>query len=69
MTAAAELDALIEDLTLDAYGEEEQLLGFLVRAQEALRRGEPATLVGVAVKVADVHCGPDVCVYYNQRTA
>lgn len=60
MTAAAELDALIEDLTLDAYGEEEQLLGFLVGAQEALRRGEPATIVDVAVELAEVDCGPDV---------
>jgi hypothetical protein len=35
MTTPAELDALIEDLTVDAYGDEAQLSGFLVGAQEA----------------------------------
>ncbi len=33
---STDLDALIEDLTLDAYGEEEQLTGFLTGAEEAL---------------------------------
>jgi hypothetical protein len=36
MTTAAELDALIEELTVDAYNDEEQLSGFLVGAEEAL---------------------------------
>lgn len=36
MTTAAELDALIEELTVDAYGDEEQLSSFLVGAEEAL---------------------------------
>lgn len=31
-----ELDALIDDLTVDAYDDEEQLAGFLVGADEAL---------------------------------
>ncbi len=36
MTTGAELDALIEELTVDAYNDEEQLSGFLVGAEEAL---------------------------------
>ena len=59
MTTPAELDALIEELTVDAYNDEEQLSGFLVGAQEALVPGEPATIVGVQVNVATVDCGPD----------
>ena len=39
MTTTAELDALIEELTIDAYGDEEQLGGFLVGAEEALSAG------------------------------
>jgi hypothetical protein len=60
MTTAAELDALIEDLTVEAYGDDEQISGFLVGAEEALVRGEQATIVGVAVDVVSVDCGPDV---------
>jgi hypothetical protein len=60
MTTAAKLDALIEQLTVDAYDDNEQLAGFLVGAQEALAPGEPATIVGVEVNVATVDCGPDV---------
>jgi hypothetical protein len=59
MTTAAELEALIEELTVDAYGDEEQLSGFLVGAEEALVRGEHATIVGVTVEVMRVDCGPD----------
>jgi hypothetical protein len=55
----SELDALIDDLTVDAYGDEEQLAGFLVGADEALQRGEPALLVGVEVNVFEVDSGPD----------
>jgi len=33
---AKQLDALIEDLTTDAHGEDEQLSGFLVGADDAL---------------------------------
>lgn len=40
MITAAELDALIEELTVDAYNDEEQLSGFLVGAEEALICGE-----------------------------
>lgn len=59
MTTAAELDALIEGLTVDAYNDEEQLSGFLVGAEEALVRGEHATVAGVTVEVMSVDCGPD----------
>ena len=38
MTTAA-LDALIEELTVDAHNDDEQLSGFLVGAVEALVRG------------------------------
>lgn len=44
MTTAArlsELDALIDDLTIDAYGDEEQLSGFLVGAEGAFEDGSP----------------------------
>jgi hypothetical protein len=58
MTATA-LDALIEELTVDADGDEEQLGGFLVGAEQALVRGEPATIAGVGVDVIGVDCGPD----------
>ena len=51
MTTAAELDALIEELTVDAYNDEEQLSGFLVGAEGALVRGEHATVAGVTVEV------------------
>jgi hypothetical protein len=40
MTTAAELDALIEEFTVDAYNDEEQLSGVLVGAEEALDRDE-----------------------------
>ena len=55
MTTAAELDALIEELTVDANGDEEQLSSFLVGA-EALARGEHATIaedVPLAVELRD----------------
>jgi len=62
MTTAArlsQLDALIEDLTVDAYGDEEQLSGFLVGAEDAMHRGEPARVVGVQVQITAVDQGPD----------
>ena len=60
MTTPVELDALIEEVTVDAYGDEAQLSGFLVGAQEALFPAESATIVGVGVNVLPVDCGPDV---------
>lgn len=58
MTSVAAPDALIEELTVDAYGGEEQLGGFFVGAEEALVRGERARIAGVAVEVVSVGCGP-----------
>jgi len=55
----SELDALIDDLTVDAYGDEEQLSGFLVGAEDALQHGERASIVGVEVEVVRVDEGPD----------
>ncbi|HEY5276405.1 MAG TPA: hypothetical protein VIK38_07705 [Coriobacteriia bacterium] len=37
-------------LSVDAYNDEEQLSGFLVGAEEALVRGEQATIAGVSVE-------------------
>jgi hypothetical protein len=34
----AELDELIEELTVDAYGDEEQLIGFLTGAETHSKR-------------------------------
>ena len=59
MTTADELDALIEELTVDAHDDEEQLMGFHCGAEEALARGEQATIAGAAVAVISVDCGPD----------
>ncbi len=55
----SELDALIDDLTVDAYGDEEQLAGFLVGAEEALQGGEPGSIAGIEVEVIEVDSGPD----------
>jgi hypothetical protein len=57
---STDLDALIEDLTLDAYGEEEQLTGFLTGAEDALESPEQAAIVGVTVQVISVTAGPDM---------
>lgn len=57
--SAAQLDAIIDDLTVDAYGDDEQLSGFLVGADEALVRGERASIVGVDVEILAVDSGPD----------
>jgi len=59
VSTAAALDALIEELTVDAYNDEEQLSGFLVGAEEALLRGQQATIAGVTVEVVSIDCGPD----------
>lgn len=62
MTSAldlAALDALIDELTVDAYGDEEQLSGFLTGAEAALVVGEIATVAGVEIRIVAVDCGPD----------
>jgi hypothetical protein len=48
MTTTAQLDALIDELTVDAYGDDEHLTGFLTGAEEALRRGDETYEVGLA---------------------
>ena len=58
-TRPSELDALIDDLTIDAYGDEEQLSGFLVGAEDAFEDGESAQLAGVRVQITAVDQGPD----------
>lgn len=55
----AELDTLIEELTVDAYGDEEQLTGFLTGAEEALQAPEAASIVGVPVQVLKIDTGTD----------
>jgi hypothetical protein len=55
-----DLDALIAELTVDAYGDEEQLTGLLVGAEDGLAAGEAATVVGVRVNITAVTAGPDV---------
>ena len=57
---AAALDSLIAELTVDAYGDEEQLSGLLTGAEDVLNAGEVATVVGVPVHIAGVTAGPDV---------
>lgn len=59
MTTTAALDALIEELTVDAYGDAEQFASFHIGAEEALVRGEPATTAGASVEVLSVASGPD----------
>jgi hypothetical protein len=58
-TSVAELDALIDEVTVDAYGDEEQLTGFLTGAEEALQAPEPASIVGVPLEVLKIDTGPD----------
>jgi hypothetical protein len=55
-----DLQSLIAELTVDAYGEEEELTGLLTGAEDALKVGEVATVVGVCVQVTAVTEGPDV---------
>jgi hypothetical protein len=59
MTSPVDLDALVAELTVDAYSVEERLSGLLVGAEEALVPEEPTTGVGVPVDVVTVDCGPD----------
>lgn len=58
--SAAELDALIDELTVDCYGDEEQLTGFLTGAEEALVAGEIAAIAGTQVRVIAVDCPSDL---------
>ncbi len=62
MTGALDLlvlDALIDELLVDAYGDEEQLVGFLSGAEAALVVGEIATVAGIEIRIVAVDCGPN----------
>ena len=52
----ADLEALIEEITVDCYGEEEELTGFLTYLEDALERPVEATVVGVPVTIVGVDC-------------
>jgi Calcium binding len=57
MTAGRrDLDALIEEITVDCYGDEEELTGFLAYLEDALERPVEATVVGVPVTIVGVDC-------------
>jgi len=58
--SSSELDALIEELTIDCYNHEEQLTGLLTGAEEALVVGEIATIAGMEIRVVAVDCPTDI---------
>ena len=60
MRPPAQLNALIEELTVDCYNDEEQETGFQVGAEEALKGGERAQLAGHELEVRAIIHGPDV---------
>jgi hypothetical protein len=49
-----ELDALIEEITVDCYNEDEELGGFLTYLEEALEQPVEATVMGVPVTLVGV---------------
>jgi hypothetical protein len=49
-----ELDALVEEATVDAYGDDEQLDGFAVMIEDNLEVPFETTVLGVAVTVRKV---------------
>lgn len=49
-----ELDALVEEATVDAYGDDEQLGGFAVMIEDNLKVPFETTVLGVAVTVQKV---------------
>jgi len=53
-TSEEELDALVEEATIDAYGDDEQLGGFAVMIEENLEMPVETTVLGVAVIVQGV---------------
>jgi hypothetical protein len=59
MTSLADLDALIDELAVDAYDDDEQLSGLQCGAEEALRPGERATIAGADIEIMAIDCGPD----------
>jgi Calcium binding len=52
--AKRELDALIEEITVDCYDEDEELSGFLTYLDEALEQPVEATVMGVPVTLLRV---------------
>lgn len=58
--SSAELDALIEELTVDCYNDDEQLTGLLTGAEEALVSGKLATIAGTEVRIMAVDYPSDV---------
>ncbi|MEH0577139.1 MULTISPECIES: hypothetical protein [Streptomyces] len=55
----AELKALIEEATIDAYGEDEQLTGFFTMIEENLAVPFTTTVLGVEVSVIGVDLAED----------
>jgi hypothetical protein len=47
----ADLDELVQEATVDAYGEDEQLMGFHAMIEQYLAVPFPATVLGVEVTV------------------
>ncbi len=58
--STADLDALIDELTVDCYNDEEQLTGLLTGAEEALAVGEIATIAGAEIRVMALDCPSDL---------
>ncbi|MBB5934337.1 calcium-binding protein [Streptomyces zagrosensis] len=57
--APAALEALIEEATRDAYGEDEQLTGFFTMIEESLVVPFTTTVLGVEVSVVGVDLAED----------
>ena len=55
----AELDALIEEATVDAYDESEQIVGFLAMLQERLEMPFQTAVLGVEVTAEKVDLSDD----------
>jgi hypothetical protein len=51
-----DLDALIEEITVDCYGEVEELTCFLTYLEDALEQPVEASVVGVPVTIVGVDC-------------
>jgi hypothetical protein len=65
--ASAEIRAMIEEATVDCYGDEEQLTGFFTVIEENLVTPFETEILGVRVTVADVHQSADRLVAICER--
>lgn len=70
----ARLDAMIEEVTVDAYGESEQATGWLNKIEQELALPFMTTVLGAAVRVTKVDMRNDgsivaICVRGRQRQA